>query len=270
MDSSVAKEVVYLEEDKPIRGQNYVCMSFLSPEDILPQKDVFFVNKFLDSLAKDLSVMLMNLRSKYPQDAMIFDSIKDNQGYFFNHDQLQEQFRFFKQEKGHEVEEEFHALNNFRPTIRGFKVRGVFDTYQEAELRAKALKRMGDKFDIYVAHVGCWCPWSPYPNELSNQEYANDQLNELMKKYRENMELRESFHDERIRTAVANSARQKAEREQANALEDEDPWLARKRRELETKEVAQDVGMKIEIEPVLDAAPALPSVEEESTTDSKA
>ena len=33
------KETDYLDEDKPIRGQNYVCLSFLSPEDVLANKD---------------------------------------------------------------------------------------------------------------------------------------------------------------------------------------------------------------------------------------
>lgn len=262
MDSSVAKEVVYLEEDKPIRGQNYVCMSFLSPEDVLPQKEVFFVNRFISNLSKDLTTLLSNLKAKYPEDRALFDSIKDNQGYFFDHEQLQEQYRFFKQEKGHDLEEEFHAMNNFRPTIRGFKVRGVFDTYQEAELRAKALKRMGDKFDIYVAHVGCWCPWNPYPTQLSSQEYSNEQLNELMKKYRENMEIRESFHEDRIRRAVKQAADQKAEWKEKNALEEEDPWLARKRRELETKEVQQDASMTMELEAIPDPQPTLPSIDE--------
>ena len=29
------KEMDYLDEDKPNRGQNYVLLSFLSPEDVL-------------------------------------------------------------------------------------------------------------------------------------------------------------------------------------------------------------------------------------------
>ena len=41
------KYVDLLEEDKPISGQKFVCVSFCSPEKILKQKEVFFFEKFL-------------------------------------------------------------------------------------------------------------------------------------------------------------------------------------------------------------------------------
>ena len=41
------KYVDLLEEDKPIAGQKFVCMSFCSPEKILKQKDIFFFEEFL-------------------------------------------------------------------------------------------------------------------------------------------------------------------------------------------------------------------------------
>jgi hypothetical protein len=41
------KYVDLLEEDKPIAGQKFVCMSFCSPEKILKQKEIFFFEEFL-------------------------------------------------------------------------------------------------------------------------------------------------------------------------------------------------------------------------------
>ena len=41
------KYVDLLEEDKPIAGQKFVCMSFCSPEKILKQKEVYFFEQFL-------------------------------------------------------------------------------------------------------------------------------------------------------------------------------------------------------------------------------
>ena len=42
-DGSVnSKYVDLLEEDKPIAGQKFVCVSFVSPDKILKQKEVFF------------------------------------------------------------------------------------------------------------------------------------------------------------------------------------------------------------------------------------
>ena len=39
------KYVDLLEEDKPISGQKFVCVSFVSPENILKQKNHFFFRR---------------------------------------------------------------------------------------------------------------------------------------------------------------------------------------------------------------------------------
>ena len=41
------KYVDLLDEDKAIAGQKFVCLSFLSPEKILKQKDLYFFNEFI-------------------------------------------------------------------------------------------------------------------------------------------------------------------------------------------------------------------------------
>ena len=41
------KYVDLLEEDKPIAGQKFVCVSFVSPDKILKQKEIFLFEEFL-------------------------------------------------------------------------------------------------------------------------------------------------------------------------------------------------------------------------------
>ena len=41
------KYVDLLEEDKPLAGQKFVCVSFVSPENIIKQKQIFFFEQFL-------------------------------------------------------------------------------------------------------------------------------------------------------------------------------------------------------------------------------
>jgi hypothetical protein len=52
--------------------------------------------------------------------------------------------------------------------------------------------------------------WEPDASKVGEQEYANDQLNTLMKKYRENEDARDSFYTEqkakRIGTARTKDA----------------------------------------------------------------
>ena len=48
-----------------------------------------------------------------------------------------------------------------------------------------------------MGDVGKWTPWDPSPHEVKDQEYNNDQLNTLMKKYKENEDSREKAFEER-------------------------------------------------------------------------
>jgi hypothetical protein len=207
-------EIDHLDEDKPIRGQNYVCLSFVSPEETLLQKEAFVFSKFMGSIATALEEMLHGLKTKYPQDAGSIDVIRENHSHFFTATEMQEQYRFFKEVHGTDLDSEFSEKHTFQTNVRGIKVRGVFDTLKEAQVRAEVLKRMGDKFDIYVAQVGCWCPWSPNPADLTDQEYAETQLNTLMSKYKQNMELKDEMYmkrkDEKVKQARDEVADTKA------------------------------------------------------------
>ena len=40
-----SKYIDLLDEDNPVAGQKFVCLSFLSPEKILKQKEIFFFEK---------------------------------------------------------------------------------------------------------------------------------------------------------------------------------------------------------------------------------
>jgi hypothetical protein len=97
------------------------------------------------------------------------------------------------------LEEEFHAQNDFHTSIRGVKVRGVYGNPKEAELKAKKLQSKDKYHNIFMADVGKWTPWDPQPHEVQDQEYSNDQLNTLMKKYKENEDSREKFFEERTK-----------------------------------------------------------------------
>jgi len=74
---------------------------------------------------------------------------------------------------------------------------------KEAELRAKVLKKMDDKFHVYVAQVGCWCPWNPNPDDIDVQEYAEDHLNTLVKNYKDNQDKKDEFFQMRKRELQA-------------------------------------------------------------------
>ena len=48
-------KVDYLDEDEPLRNQNFVCVSFLNPEDVLKNKDAYYFSKFIEKFSKDMT-----------------------------------------------------------------------------------------------------------------------------------------------------------------------------------------------------------------------
>ena len=72
--------------------------------------------------------------------------------------------------------------------VYGLKVRGVADSLDRAKTMAQKLTKIDPDFDIYTVEVGKFFPLDVNPMELSNVEYQNTQLNELVKNYLENRE----------------------------------------------------------------------------------
>jgi hypothetical protein len=198
------REVDYLDEDKPIRGQNFVLLSFLSPEDVLVNKEAYMFTQFITKFSNDMTTLLDGIQSKYSDSKDFIDSIKENNSHIFNPKDMSEQYAFYKSINNHDLESSFHRDNNFTTSIRGIKVRGVFDTLDEAKNRSEFIKRIDNKFNIYIAQVGCWCPWSPNPDSLENQEYAETQLNTLMKEYKKNMNDKDVVFENRKSTLFNN------------------------------------------------------------------
>jgi hypothetical protein len=212
MDPSLVstKEIDYLDEDKPIRNQNYVCLSFISPEDVLIDKEIFLFSKFTQSFSSQVTELLNGIQNKYPDESSMIEVIRENNSHLFNVNELQEQYKFYKGIHNQQLESDFAKTVDFKTSIRGIKVRGVFDTLNEAQVRAEVLKKMGDKFDIFVAQVGCWCPWSPNPDDLQDQEYSEASLNTLMKKYKDNQQAKDEIYQQR-KSEKIESARKEAE-----------------------------------------------------------
>lgn len=189
----------YLDTDPSLRGQNYVCLSFLSPEDVVQQKEHYFFEKFIENFSTDLKELFDGLTTRYPKDADNIRMLKERYSYLFSSGLIGEEYNYFTSTHSEELQKSFDEKNNFKTSMRGIKVRGVFDTLREAQVRAEVLKKLDGKFHVYVAEVGAWCPWSPNPEEIQQQEFAETQLNTLMKHYKDNQVKKDVFYEERKR-----------------------------------------------------------------------
>jgi len=197
------KKTDYLEVDDVIPGQNYVCLSFLSPESLMQNKDAFKCVKFLQSYCKEQKLIFNDVYSKY-QD-----------------------FTYKYEEK---LQRDFDEQNNFQTSMRGLKVRGVFDTRQAAEDKAKRLSVMDTGFHTFVGQVGYWLPWDPNADKVADEIFQNSQLNDMMEKYQENNVSRDMFYEEQKRDKIkaANEERLKAEAEN------------KKKKDLENKDASEE------------------------------
>lgn len=219
MEQVPTKVEDFLDEDPALRGQNYVCLSFLSPEDLLKSKEVYMVEKYVQKIAFDLKTILENSKASNKEVYTILNNLKDSYPHLFDPKEVLDDFQIFKRTNSDVLEKEFHEKNEFRTTVRGIKVRGVFDTIQEAKNRADFLKRKGDKFDIFIGQVGCWCPWSPNPEDIADSEYAETQLNTFMKQFKQTMQMKDEVFEARKQQSVSAITED---------LTKEDPWLAQK------------------------------------------
>ena len=237
----------FLEADMPVPGQNYVCLSFISPENVLKKKDQFLFQKFVSGFSKswklDLFQQFMTQEAKYYNDAIekAFTLVEDVSGgeasapspnkdelkmdvakmferfqAFVQEDKsrlddkvLEEEYSVFMMKQGSDLERQFFEENEFQTSVRGLKVRGVYDTRKEAEVRAKVLQKRDRSFNVYVGQVGYWLPWDPEPSNIADQEYAERELNELMKKYKENESKKDEYYEEMKRNKLEQARKER-------------------------------------------------------------
>jgi hypothetical protein len=72
--------------------------------------------------------------------------------------------------------------------VWGLKIRGVYNTIDQAKIQTQKLMNVDNNYDIYTVEVGKFFPLEVEPIELQDVEYQNTQLNNLIKGYLENRE----------------------------------------------------------------------------------
>jgi hypothetical protein len=121
----------------------------------------------------------------------------DTYRHLFKPELLQNTYRHFKRDNYENLKQDFYKFNKFRTSERGFKIRGCFSSLEEAQKKAKAFKEMGDPFNIFIGQMGYWMPFNPPTDSIENQEYAIEELNTLMKNYKDKQIQQEDDYETR-------------------------------------------------------------------------
>jgi hypothetical protein len=172
----------YLDNDEPINGQKYVCLSILTNKSI-----------------KDLS-------------------------------------------SGEVIKSDNNA--------KGIKIRGVYNTMEEAKKRCEQIRQFDKVFNVFVGEVGSWLPWDDDPESAEEAVYAEEKLNQLMKSFKEQQVKAKEYHelrkqqqvDQSIKSSQTNADEKSSEEDKdinnitENNIEDEKEGLNEYKNEINDKE----------------------------------
>jgi hypothetical protein len=176
-----------------------------------------------DWKVKGMEHLMVFLSKKY--SLKIDDLMGDLQEFTKVHNEeikktdVHEQYQVFLLKNEKDLETQFSEKVNFRTNVRGVKLRRVFANLEECQQYAKVLQRKYPRDNLYIGKVGCWLPWDPSEHMMPEVEYAEKELNELMRKYKENEVNRDIFFEEEKQQKIEAQKKENAERKK-KALED--------------------------------------------------
>ena len=213
-----------LKVDKPIAGQKFYCVSFISPENEIKNRERFEFEQFLKNYEFDKTMEKMNqflnfMTYKYNLD---IETIQKDFKEFVDsekndlHLNLENDFKNFMDRNEKDLLDEYNRQQKFQTSVRGVNVRGVFSTQEEAELRCKVLRESDPNHDIYVAPVGMWVPFHPEAYKTGRVEYLEDELNSLMHEKVKNEEKAKMHFDQRVKEQKLQAIQENMEKAKEN------------------------------------------------------
>tara|TARA_B100000900_G_scaffold164706_1_gene139809 strand:- start:20133 stop:21035 length:903 start_codon:yes stop_codon:yes gene_type:complete len=202
------KYVDLCDEDPPIAGQKFACMSFVSPEKILRKREVYLFEQFVKQweFSKSMEryfdfIHFIAYKYKLTTDDLLadFNEFVKEEGIKLKKSGIEDDYKNFMDKQEDKLNEQFSREHSFQTSVRGLKIRGVFATQDEAEMKSKKLRENDPNHDIFVGPVGIWVPWDPDAYKTGRVEHLEEELNALHKEKLKNEEQAKKEFEERIR-----------------------------------------------------------------------
>jgi hypothetical protein len=182
------KYIDLCDEDPPIAGQKFACISFVSPEKILKKRDNFMFEQFLKqwefSKCMEKTLDFTNFVA-YKYGLKVDDVVADFNEFVKEEETklraggVDDDFKTFMDKNEDKLGEQFNRANAFQTSVRGLKLRGVFSNQDEAEMKCKKIREVDPNHDIFVGPVGMWIPWDPDAYKTGRIEFMEEELNQL-------------------------------------------------------------------------------------------
>lgn len=204
------KYVDLCDEDAPLAGQKFACVSFVSPENILKKREAFLFDEFIKQwefteTMKKFGDFINFIAYKYSVnfDELIadFNEYSEAEQTKLREETFESHFRTFCDKNEEPLNLRFSREHAFQTSTRGLKIRGVFNTQEEAEIRCKKLREIDPNHDIFVGPVGMWIPWDPDAYKTGRVEFMEEELNQLHNEKLKNEEKAKQAFDQRVKDA---------------------------------------------------------------------
>jgi len=204
------KYVDLCDEDPPIAGQKFVCVSFISPETIIKKRETYIFQQFVKQwdMSKSMSkfsdfLNFVSVKYNIVAEKLLTDYnefIKEEELMIKNESQIvEDDYKNFIDKDEERLNIQFNKENKFQTSVRGLKIRGSFPSQEEAELNCKKLRQNDPSHDIFVAPCGLWLPWEPSYYKLDKVNYLEPELNRLHEEKIKNEILAKNEFDKRIK-----------------------------------------------------------------------
>lgn len=183
-----SRYVDLLSEDPVIASQQYGCYSFVSPEKIIKQKDLFMFEKFVKQWQYSKALSMFSdftqfLAAKYSinsetimNDLVEFCKEEEN---VLKREDVEGDYKQFLEKNEDRLSQQYNQENKFQTSVRGFINRGNFSTPEEAERHAKELRDRDPNHDIFVGKNFVWTPLDPDAYKTGRIEFLEEELNQL-------------------------------------------------------------------------------------------
>jgi len=225
IDKKSPKYVDLLDEDQIIAGQKFVCLSFVSPEKIIKQKELFYFNEFVKKYDINKSLEKFNgfmqfIAYKYK---LSIEKLSADMKEFIAEEKdaldtmtMYDDFKTFVDINEEKLDIDFNAKHNFQTSVRGIKIRGSFATQEEAELRCRMIRELDPNHDVFVGPVGTWLPWDPDAYKTGRVEYLEETLNQLMNEKQKNESAAKLEFEKRLRESRKKAIEENIEKAKAS------------------------------------------------------
>jgi hypothetical protein len=219
------KYVDLCDEDPPIAGQKFACMSFVSPEKILKKREVYLFNQFIKNweFSKSMEryfefIHFIAYKHNIKVDLLIndFNDFVKEESDKLKASGIEDDYKNFLDKQEDKLNEQFNREHAFQTSVRGLKIRGVYNTQGEAEEKCKNLREGDSSHDIYVGPVGVWIPWDPDAYKTGRVEHMEEELNALHSEKVKNEALAKKEFEERVRETKKKAIMENIEKAKAS------------------------------------------------------